>query len=897
MVTDALKVLSLSLLVSTTVAAPESLESLSWGLRNRGETQQILIDHFTSGMISGVTGEDVNLPAPATGRQVKVAVLDTGIDPNHPDLRSAISGPGFNAITGNSDTVDSHGHGTHVAGIIGARPSGSGGFRGVSLNALLLPVKVVQTGPNAPIRPQSVEPGAGTALTENVAKGIEYAVQNGAEVIHLSLAWPHSIRSARVDAAMEQAKKKNVIIVASAGNDRTSARVYPCIYSEVICVGAHGPDGAFSHFSNHGPMVDVLAPGTAILSTWPLKKNPVTFAGAQGYEFRNGTSMAAPFVSGAVVEMLARGIPAREIRARLIQGSRPTRTENLFHSDLATSVRPQLTTQTQSATGGNLDISRSITLDLEPLLTTREKGPVEISWNGIESKIETTIELRNIGATSKRLSVKTGDHQVDFNSVGEDGLITVPVSLKLNRLSENRISIPLDYRGDGFAPKRLQIEFLFHRQVTSSNPPVGSVVRALEEGRELPPPNEIRTVHGTHTSDPEYVFIHSLEGRSRFSLVRNWRVSGSISIDGFRPDNLLGIHRLPDGSYFLIASELSTGASRPSFHFQRLDSKWNLTTRSTLGTETTVFSEQFQWTQVNGSWVPFWIGVGFTPKADLPAYDPWNADTKDFKMPRLFYFTDAGLRTVVLGRGRIPLQLLTDGRVLIAQGNDYFQRYEQIEIRDGKMGRVEPLPAGPYRMFSGAPSGTRMVSLDGSSSETLLVPGTSSPGDLRVTGVGAGAFDLVLRRTSPLDSLVNVPAGFTDGNENSFFVESHHDLLWYRSSSSRPVGTSLNRYSYIPSMIFSRSLFGAVAKLENGSRTPAIYLPAGISNAGYSEVILADPASESLRRPAWLRLRADPDECIGIGNLASADSARVSSQMFFCKDRFIEVPLAITTGE
>ena len=872
---------------------------LSWGIQNAGDAQQILIDHFTSGIISGVAGEDAHLPAPAPGRPVRVAILDTGIDATHPDLSPALVGPGFNAITGNSDTQDTHGHGTHVAGIIGARASRSGGFHGVSSNALLLPVKVVQTGPNAPIRPQSTEPGAGTALTENVAKGIEFALRNGAEVIHLSLAWPHSIRSARVDAAIEEARKKQVIIVASAGNDRTSARVYPCIYPEVICVGAHGPDGAFSHFSNHGPMVDILAPGTAILSTWPMKKNPVTFAGAQGYEFRNGTSMAAPFVSGAVAEMLSRGIPAREIRARLIQGSRPTRSESLFRSGLAAQSEIPNSAQPQSAFGGNLDLSRAIGLELEPLLVPVLKGPVDLVWNGIDREIRTSIALKNIGGPSGRISIKGGQEPASFESVAADQVITLPLVLRISRSTESKIPVTLEYEINGTAPKRVLAEFLFHRTVGSTNLPAGSIFRKIEGGSDLPLPDEVRTVQGADPSDPEHVLIHSMEGKARLSLVRVGRISGSVSIDGVRAETLLGIHRLPDGNYCLISSDLSRGTTRPDFNFHHLDATWHLTSSSTLGTETTVFSEQFQWVRVNGVWVPLWIGIGFTPKMDLPPYDPWNPDAKDLKMPRVFYFSQTGLRTVALGSGRIPLQLLPDGRVLTAKGNDYFQHYEQVELRNGKAGRIEPLPPGPYRMLSGAPFGNRMISLDGSDAGTLLIPGPSSPGDLRVTGVGTRPFDTILRRTSPLDSLVNIPAGFNSRTENSFFVESHYDLLWYRSSSSQPIGTTLNRYSYIPSMIFSRSLFGAVAQLENRARTPAIYMPAGISNAGISEVVLADPAAGTLRRPAWLRLRATSGECLAVGNLIAADETRVSTQSFYCKEGFIEVPLSVdlTNGE
>lgn len=890
--------LFLPLALALLPAQAAELESLAWGIRNRGETQQILIDHFTSGFIAGVAGEDVRIPPPlAGGRPVTVAVLDTGVDASHPALKPILAGPGWNAINGSTDVTDSHGHGTHVSGIIAARPLADGDFRGVSPHARILPVKVVQAGPNAPIRPQDVEPGAGTALTETVAKGLEFAIRNGAEVINLSLAWPASIRSKRVDAAIEAARLKNVLIVSSAGNDNTLASVYPCIYPEVICVGAHGPDGAFSHFSNQGPMVDLLAPGTAILGTWPLSKSPVTFAGAKGYELRNGTSMAAPFVAGAAAELLARGVPPSEVRARLILGSRPTRSESTFRSDLSLATTPAKGKGTKSARGGNLDISGALSLDLKPLILPSRKAPMELEWNGVDTELPLEATLRNEGAGADAVVVRFGTSEIRKDSLASGEELRISTTLSLDRSTEGRMSLPLLISSGNTPASVSTLEISIVRRIRGSALPEGARLRAITEGGTLPLPSEVRSVVGASGTAPEHVLLSPASSDLLLTLIRGNARIGALSLTR-RSEDLLAIHKLPGEGYCLIFQERAAGSARPSFVLQYVNPDWSPRTALTLGTEITVLSENFQWTRIGSLNSPLWISLGFTPPKDLPPFDPWNPKRKDLKMPRVFFLDERGeLRTVNLGKDRIPLQLLPDGRILTGRGSTYFQTYELIELEQGKVRKTMPLETNEYRMFSGASPGIPVVPLSGNPAQTLLITGPSSPGNLRVTGVGPGAFDEVLVRHSVLDSLRNVPAAFQDDTGPSFFVESNHDLLWFRPASGTLLGTSLNRYSYIPSMIFSKTLFPAISESEKGTRAAAIYTPASVANAGVSEVILADPEQERLRRPAFLRLQADPSECLPIGNLIAATAESPALQTFYCKNGFVEIPLTLKASK
>jgi subtilisin family serine protease len=234
-----------------------------------------------------------------TGGPVLVAVLDTGIDASHPDLAGEmwanareIPGNGidddhdgyvddvngWNFVAGNGNTDDDNGHGTHVAGIIGADGNNDVGTTGVDWNVSLMAVKVLDSH------------AAGDPST--VARGIRYAIARGARIINLSLAAP--LPSPALRSALTAAQDAGVLIVAAAGNWGESLRSdpeYPASYQapNVISVAASNQDGALDPTSNYGSMVDIAAPGTDIVST----------ARGGGYELRTGTSMATAVVSGA----------------------------------------------------------------------------------------------------------------------------------------------------------------------------------------------------------------------------------------------------------------------------------------------------------------------------------------------------------------------------------------------------------------------------------------------------------------------------------------------------------------------------------------------------------------------------------------------------------------------
>ncbi len=234
-----------------------------------------------------------------------IAIVDTGVDLDHPDLENVLwTNPGEVPGNGVDDdgngkvddyygwhfgeacnytegcwhfednrVQDDNGHGTHVAGIAGAQANNGEGVAGVAWGARLMVVKVLN------------QYGYGSCF--DVAAGIVYAADNGASVINLCIAC-NQVSEPLQDAISYARNVRGRLIVAAAGNDN-GPLAYPASDPLTLSVGAVDSDDQKAHFSNHGPGLDVVAPGVQVISTWPLR---------DGYFRKSGTSMAGPHVSG-----------------------------------------------------------------------------------------------------------------------------------------------------------------------------------------------------------------------------------------------------------------------------------------------------------------------------------------------------------------------------------------------------------------------------------------------------------------------------------------------------------------------------------------------------------------------------------------------------------------------
>lgn len=263
------------------------------------------------------------------GSGVVVAVLDTGVDLEHSDLRGRLV-EGIDLVDEGTPPDDLQGHGTLVAGIIAATAGNGQGVAGVAPRARIMPVRVLDAE------------GRGTPAT--VAAGIRWAADHGASVINLSLAEAASAgamhdnaasaggRGARglVDAQVEQAirtaEEAGVLVVAAAGNEGKDAVPYRADLP-ILVVGATDRSDHMWPRSNHGARV-LFAPGVEILSTWHEGR----------YAKVDGTSFATPIVAAGAVLLRGQGLSARQVRARLV-GSAVRVGSRLGRVDLAAAVR------------------------------------------------------------------------------------------------------------------------------------------------------------------------------------------------------------------------------------------------------------------------------------------------------------------------------------------------------------------------------------------------------------------------------------------------------------------------------------------------------------------------------------------------------------------------------
>ncbi len=323
--------------------ANDPLFERQWALSNNGQSTYTTSGQFQRDEKIGTAGVDINLykhNGALKKKEIIVAVLDSGVDIDHPELKGRIwEDPaclgktkeeqvklpcrGWNFLDGNSNTIDDIGHGTHIAGIIAANRDNKGIEGATSKHVKIMPLKILSSDVKSFVYKKKV-------ITDLVADAIMFALSKKVDVINLSLGWPSLIHSKKVRYALDKAIKSNVAVVAAAGNNHKTLPVYPCSHKGVICVGAMDNQGTITDFTNYGGKVDILAPGEAILGLYPLAKESRVLR-IKGIEQKNGSSQAAPFVSSvlAMMKLVHGDLKLKSMKARLYNSAK--RLSSLSH--------------------------------------------------------------------------------------------------------------------------------------------------------------------------------------------------------------------------------------------------------------------------------------------------------------------------------------------------------------------------------------------------------------------------------------------------------------------------------------------------------------------------------------------------------------------------------------
>ena len=228
----------------------------------------------------------------ARGDGVRIAIVDSGVDAGHPDLAGKVVAQ-RDFVNGDGVADDDLGHGTHVAGIAAARTGNGTGISGGCPGCEILVAKTMQ---------------GRIGYDSDVAEGIIWAANNGADVINLSLTGPDTSEVLRN--AVSYAWNEGAVVVAASGNSGDGTVQYPAAYSDAIAVAATNRSDDRASFSTAGDWVDVSAPGVGILSTLP-----------GGYGYLDGTSMATPHVAALAALLVGEGFSKQEVRDRIVSST------------------------------------------------------------------------------------------------------------------------------------------------------------------------------------------------------------------------------------------------------------------------------------------------------------------------------------------------------------------------------------------------------------------------------------------------------------------------------------------------------------------------------------------------------------------------------------------------
>lgn len=936
----------LFLLSSSAHAGGDLFEANQWGLHNEGLEQNIDLDPMHTYRIPARRGEDIHLPAPVvSSKKVLVAVLDTGVQKNHPDLMSVLhrnpsecaalkkfesclkdqdrktceekwfdlrnpevdqdhngypldcqgwsllGGKNAANILGRPDFDDDQGHGTHVAGIIAAAANNGVGIRGVSNHVEILPVQVLGEKPSEPVKPYSVDLSPGESLRspprslgDSVARGVLYAIHSGAQVISFSMGWPAGQDSQLMRDVITEAQRRGILIVAAAGNDSTRALLRPCSYPGVICVGATGPDGALAHFSNFGSGVEIAAPGVNILSTYPESLRPVRFRSTLGYEYLSGTSQATPFVTGAIAELLARGVPSSEVLPRLILGSRPllsnlTLEENRVRSSSPSAMDPA---PPKYLLGGQMDVSNALSVAPQPLIVPATKEKIEIQWNRRTTNIDVEVQLINRWkpVDSSKVKIEFYFAKPHRDAVRPAVLAVTPKqsyaptwgtneirTFTVRLQTDPRMPGELDLIGQVTLPQGSQRRFILDVDVTVPVTPElrDADVQVLplhglpQERLSFLPVDE--NLDG-HPEGRDYIASTEEGAVRRLWLLRQeggkYQVQqgSEIKLEGdsenLRQQVAARLDWDLDGRSEYVLGYLEENEeeeTKTNMQFFIFDHELRLIKKFRYESGKALIPYQIYWHTSQGRKFPAWVGGGKDPQKKPGLRDRWeNPEQNEANKTRFYYLENESVlrsledyngfkfvdvlepRPDQLQRGAVPVLLAKN--LGTEAKSSYLYKFAVAEVFEGKVLNFSEIggmsEGGRYRnIFE-----TRVDRVFSTDTDNRIYSGNFWFGEGLIREQRLSLFDnkslrvtdqRLAAQNTQTDSALWVRAAFSGGRRNGAFVLTNSEVQYHDLDQKQVASHSMERYTFYPDLLMTNLYFPVTL---GDSRNPSARLPA-----------------------------------------------------------------------
>ncbi len=845
-----------TLLTSITNQAADLRDPLfekQWALKNNGQVILKNISELERIPLKGIPGSDINWietsGQEAAKNELLVAVLDSGLDVDHPDLKDKVTALRWNFLDGNLNVADDMGHGTHVAGVIAANKNNLGIVGAADPRIKIMPLKVLSSQVSGFVY-------NGKLLTDVIADAMVFAIKNGAQVINLSLGWPKLIDTAKVRNAFLMAEQQNVLVIAASGNNSKDLPTFPCAYESVICVGALDNRGQLTDFTNHGSKVDVVAPGEYIVSTFPRNLESRVLR-IKNYEVKRGSSQAAPYVTAAMatLKLFHPELTNDQSRSLLFQSSK------LLTND-----------QKRFVKFGALDmkslINTSSTTDLNSFVIPLVKGITEVKFKKIDRRFSFKLPIKNISSNIFNGEVCLTLNSLDINLDNNCFILSQLKSGELNSLQVSGTLNKLDRDSHqlieiNIAGKKYSSTIVFSRDLNVDSELNSNLVSGANFDEMAIISGERKLSKMARVLDkfrrldfPEYSFLEKTkqtDTQTNISLLTN--DNGQFKIKSIiipKVNRVLSIHRQDinqDGEldYFIYA----LSANKDQLLFINLNknleplfknlSTWSMPLTTFEGLPIDGGQEKFDWITLNHPTLGKILTPAFMKSYDLPEADNSKniLDRVIGKTPRIFFLNptvDKDKVTIeqrvldsvgVMKKLRSELGILSDSQLSLVKTIPQNSQQSKTGLINALMSTMTDQGLKYFQVsFSDKLFKATSLSTNFSISDSLIYPILNSNDFILTSLLNRSSAEFLLLKNSEVTSesvikkewenpVIGMIGAFNQNNANTLLIENRSTVTLVRPGLD-VIDLPVYRDSSFPGQSFSETLMPIMSEGRPG---------------------------------------------------------------------------------